>query len=136
MSLGGRCDRGCKWVKKILKRDSERVSPISQCCSAQFHDNAFPCPVSQSRGQPVSPITLKSLLKLSALERFEPQLDYRFCDRSNAYRLPPHFHPYPQHFGNRPSLGDAAAWGEGGIAIKDFAEIADPMIAQVMGHRF
>ena len=55
---------------------------MSQCCCSPSPSNntSFTCPQGHHRGKPVQLITLKSLLKPSALERLDPQSDYRFCD--------------------------------------------------------
>ena len=58
------------------------VSYMSQCCCppSSANETSFTCPQGNNRGKPVQRITLKSLLRPSALERLEPQSDYRFCD--------------------------------------------------------
>lgn len=55
---------------------------MSQCCSIQPSGDRklFTCPESCSHGKPIQLITLKSLLKPSALERLNPTSTYRFCD--------------------------------------------------------
>ena len=51
------------------------------CCpSSPANETSFTCPRENNRGKPVQLITLKSLLKPAALERLEPQHEYRFCE--------------------------------------------------------
>lgn len=53
---------------------------MSECCSVfQPSRTQKICPVDGSLGQPVQPITLKSLLSPAALAHFEPQQSYSFC---------------------------------------------------------
>ena len=56
---------------------------MSQCCDphSSANETSFTCPQDNNRGKSVPLITLKSLLKPFALERLDPQSDYRFCDK-------------------------------------------------------
>src|SRR5258705_12132841 len=40
-------------------------------------------------------------------------------------------HPAAQHFGDAPGLGDAAAWGVGGLGVEDLADAAEAGFAEM-----
>ena len=43
--------------------------------------------------------------------------------------------PGAEDFGDRPGLGDASAWGERRLAVKDFSQRAKSVIVEMMSHR-
>ncbi|MGJ3245551.1 MAG: putative iron-sulfur cluster-binding metallochaperone [Elainellaceae cyanobacterium] len=55
---------------------------MSQGCftPSSSDEHLCACPESHTRGKPIQLMTLKSLLKPSALERLNPNSNYRFCD--------------------------------------------------------
>jgi len=57
-------------------------------------------------------------------------------NRSGGVASRSHCGPRSQYLGDRPSLRNAAARGEGRIAIEDFADAAKPMDHQVVGDGF
>lgn len=55
-----------------------------RCSPALDKEMLSRCPQNDNRGKPVQLITLKSLLKPSALERLEPASEYRFCETAEC----------------------------------------------------
>lgn len=55
-----------------------RTDPPSSCCSDPRSDETLLCPECSTSGEPVDLITVKALLKSSALRRLESER-YRFC---------------------------------------------------------
>ena len=63
---------------------------MSDCCeinqekTSSSRENQKACPVNGIKGKSVQLITLKSLLKPSALEQLNPESNYQFCQSSDC----------------------------------------------------
>ncbi|MBE7384606.1 MAG: hypothetical protein F6J95_024725 [Leptolyngbya sp. SIO1E4] len=79
---------------------------MNPCCCppASPNETSFTCPGENNRGKLVQLMTLKSLLTPPALERLEPQGDYRFCDAPNCPVV------YFSNQGNTFTAEDLKAW--------------------------